>query len=94
MLISACVLHTRQGNSDHLFTLQLVEWLSSFLFSMEADLLFSNIFTLVSTDCGFMAGSSSSSAGAGGGGRGLVPVGGTSGLCWDEGPSGGASVVL
>ena len=44
----------------------------SLALSIETDRLFSNIFTLLSTDCGFMAGSSSRSS-RGGGGRGLEP---------------------
>ena len=75
------VLCTRGRRHSHVFTLKPELWFSSFLFSTDADLLFSNIFTLVSTDCGFIAGSSSSSARAGGGGSGLVLAGGTSGLC-------------
>lgn len=42
----------------------------SFALSIETDRLFSNILTLLSTDCGFMAGSSSRSS-RGRGGRGL-----------------------
>lgn len=71
-----------QGNTDtHIFTLKLAVSFISFLFSNDADLLFSNILTLVSTDCGFIAGSSSSSVRFGGGGSGLVAEGRTSGLC-------------
>ncbi len=44
----------------------------SLALSIETDRLFSNILTLLSTDCGFMAGSSSRSS-RGGGGRGLEP---------------------
>lgn len=44
----------------------------SLALSMETDRLFSNILTLLSTDCGFMAGSSSMSS-RGGGGRGFEP---------------------
>lgn len=74
----------RAGNGDQIFTLKLVEWLSSFLFSMEADLLFSNIFTLVSTVSFHGWVFLLPLAGAGGGGRGLVPVGAGLSLCWDE----------
>lgn len=74
-------MHPRQERHGYMLTLKPAVWFSSFLLSNDADLLFSNILTLVSTDWGFIAGSSSSSFRVGGGGSGLVFEGRTSGLC-------------
>lgn len=64
----------------------------SLALSIETDRLFSNILTLLSTDCGFMAGSSSRSS-RGGGGRGLE-LGVTAGSPGEDSVSGlGGGIV-
>lgn len=52
--------------------------------STDTERLFSNIFTRVSTDCGFIAGSSAASGG-GGGGRGFFSVSVSAGRVWTLG---------